>query len=588
MFLGAIAYGEESDDRRLKQSILLDYLKSQLPAEGDKTILCLSDLIQTWSFAAQSDDEGLLSAVPAVLALLLKTISSLIEFRECGVRLCEFLLQKDQVTLIDRCLTAGKSKAHLISPCLRLLTEIVSFDGGSLARRLYLRRDVCFQHLEKFLSMQKRITVSKSGHIPKPSVRLYAIWYLLANLKFQDQVVTSDILSRGKLVRALFQDIKDDPPNVIRNIFDSLKKTVVMDPTLSRTAKSRLLTDWTLSRVASLDNYKGDEQNVPEGQLSIKDSAFSFLNYVCTTPDLGVLLSQRGWYPSGNENTIRGIEAIDTPLRYGNHIWSDKHIESLAVRNTTLSRFLQTLRPYASTHHRDLTLAVFEAAPELIADYFYEKNSFSFEPKLSSTWIGYSAFLFSVVQLPVPENMNEAVPPVSVVIESILPQPLSQRSLTRCLNQSSTLVSFFATKLLTAAFRKLELTLQGFRSKTSSSAEIDQAQSRLKTEFCRRCPELKHVIAAFRSCSSNSVVLKESLLRLLTMYYKTVPQIALDAKFDISFALSKTLSEIYNLRENHVDVGTRLLELDHLLEIAHISPNMQWWQKPGQYAYKHN
>ena len=431
--------------------------------------------------------------------------------------------------------------------------------------------------------MQKHMKVMKSGYVPKPSIRLYSLWYLLANLRFQDQVTTSDILSQAKLVRALFQHIKDDPPTVIRETLDTLRKHVIMDTALSRTAKSRLLTDWTLSRVADLHNYKEDEQDIPEEQASVKDSAFAFLHYVCTTPDQGVLLSQRGWYPSGTEMTIGGIDAAYSSPAHGQRNLGGKYTDSVSIRNTTLSRFLQTLRPYASALHRDLTLAAFKAAPELVADYFLKKEIFSFEPKLSTTWIGYSAFLFSVIQLPVPyDDTIGALPPVSIVIESILPRPLTQKSMTRCLNQSSALISFFAIKLLTVAFRKLELILRYFRSKVRPAADVDATQSRLRAEFCRRCPEPKHVITAFRSCSPKSTVLKESLLRLLVMYYKFVPLIALDAKFDVSIALSNTLSDINSQKAHLADRGIRLLELDHLLEIAHLSPNMQWWQKPGQ------
>ena len=577
-----IAYGEENEDRTAKQSVLLDFLKSQIPAEDDKNSLYLSDLIQTWSFAAQSNYEALLSAVPAVLALLLKTISKLIDFRECGVRLCEVLLRKDQIDLVNTNLAASNSKESLISPCLRLLTEIVSFDGGTLAKRLYLQRDVCFKRLEVFLGMQKPAKAEKLNRPSKPSVRLNALRFLLANIRFQDQVATSDILSQAKLVRGLFQDIKDDTPSVIREILTSVKKYVVGDTTLSRTTKSRFLTDWTLSRVANLDNYEEAEQDIPEGQLSVKDSAFEFLVYVCTTPDHGVLLSQRGWYFPGSETAVGDPDATHSSRRYGRHISSDKSTENISVRNTTLSRFLQTLRPYASTFHRDLTLAAFEAAPELVADYFLKKKAFSFEPKLSATWIGYSAFLFSVVKLPAPfDGTSEVLPPVSIIIENILPQPLTQKSLTRCLNQSSTLVTFFAANILAIAFQKLEIVLEHLRSGVQPTAEFDQAQSKLKAEFCRRCPELKQAIAAFRGCSPKSVILKDSLLRLSALYYKIVPQIALDAKFDISIALSKTLSDITNQREICVDNGMRLLELDRLLDIAHTSPNMQWWQKPG-------
>ena len=85
------------------------------------------------------------------------------------------------------------------------------------------------------------------------------------------------------------------------------------------------------------------------------------------------------------------------------------------------------------------------------------------EPKLSNTWIGYASFLFEVVQLPIPEylgNENEFAllpPQTNVMIESILPRPLTQKVLTRCLNQSSELITFFAIRLLVLAFEKMRV-----------------------------------------------------------------------------------------------------------------------------------
>lgn len=549
--------------------------------EEDQASNSLADVIQTWSFAAQSNHDGLLSAVPAVLALLLKTISGLIDFRRYGVYLCKYLLRKEQIRLFDRGLTANKSKEHLISPCLRLLTEIVTFDGGSLARTVHVQRDVTFKRLDIFLGMRSTSTREKGADKPRPSVRNNAVRYLLASLRMQDRTTKAEILSQSRLIRALFHGLAEDSSELIREVLESVKKSVILDDSLARKHKSRLLTNWNLTQIARLCDY-GEDSPPQGGQLltPISDIADEFLAFVCTTLDHGVLVEQQGWYPPGFEKDKHETETNVLSMAKNRSKTAVRHLEKVAVRNLTLSSFLQGLRPYASLSHRRLVLAVFAAAPELIADYFVRKRTFSFDPKLSATWIGYSSFLFSVVQLPTPKTTGTVPPPVEIVLESILPQPMSQKTLTRCLNQSIDLITFFAARLLIMAFQKLREVRRLWD--LHDSPMWAEASSLLVAGFEGRCPELRHVITALRNVSKNNGMLREAILRLIVMYYKITPQLALNEKFDISGLLTDKLGEDGFEHQRDEDKGIHRLELDHLLEIARRSPDMAWWHKPGK------
>lgn len=561
---------------------MLEYLQSTVPLEEDEASNSLSDVIQTWSFAAQSNHDGLLSAVPAVLALLLKTISGLIDFRRYGVHLCRALLRKEQIRLFDRGLTANKSKERLISPCLRLLTEIVTFDGGSSARTVHIQRDVTFKRLDIFLGMGSTSTKEAKGDRPRPSVRGNAVRFLLANLRMQDRTVKGEILYQSRLIRALFHGLAEDSSDFIREVLDSVKKSVILDASLARKHKSRLLTDWTLVQIARLYDYDEDDP-AKEGQLSISDLAHKFLVFVCTTLDQGVLVEQHGWYPPGFERDKQEAEEDNTALARFRSKAPDRQLEKVPVRNMTLSSFLQGLRPYANIYHRRLMLAIFSAAPELVADYFFKKISFSFDPKLSATWIGYSSFLFAVVQLPSPETSGTVPPPAEIVLESIVPQPMSQKTLTKCLNQKTELITFFATRLLIIAFKKLRNIARVWDKQ--NNVLWTRAYLLLVTEFEERCPELRHVIAALRNVSKHNGMLREALLRLIVMYYKVTPQLALNEKFDISGLLTDKLSECDTENESDEGKGIHPLELDHLLQIARRSPDMAWWHRPGKHYF---
>ncbi|MCJ1477635.1 hypothetical protein MMC13_006308 [Lambiella insularis] len=573
VFLDSILYEDEGPIRKQRLSILLDYLSSAAPEEGDRSSIPLADVIQTWSFAAQSNHDGLLSAVPAVLTLLLKTISGSIDFQEVGSKLCNTLLHKEQIRLFDRGLTANKSKDRLISPCLRLLTEIAAFDGGSSARKLYAQRDVTFKRLDIFLSMRSSSVTANAVKV-RPSVRNNALRYVLANLKFQDQIAKGDILSQSKVVRGIFQDISEDPPEVVVETLESLKASVILDKSLARKYKSRLLTDWSLAQISRL--YDHLDKSAPEaGRKSVVASAHDFLHYVCTTIDHGVLVEQNGWYDPGARETKDGpdvdvflldYEQIEAPARYK---------EKVSVRNTTLATFLQYLRPYANEYHKSLILATFAAAPELVADYFFKKKTFSFEPKLSATWIGYSAFLFSCVQLPIPELQRDMPPSLSVVLESLIPQPLNPKTLTKCINQKLELITFFATRLLIVAFEKLGGVLSLWSTRQDSRWKM--ASSRLVSKFSQRCPELKCIVIAVRNVPTNHALLREALLRLIGLYYKVTPQLALNEKFDVSAMLTSAFDQEFLGAATDHEYDLQSLQLDHLLAIARSSPDMNWW-----------
>ena len=579
IFLESISGVDSSSARSRKCTILLEFLNSDATEDEDDQVPSLSGLIQAWSFAAQASIDAQLSGIPDVIALLLRTISNLIEFRDFGVRLCKALLQKEQVKLFDRGLTAWKAREHLVAPCLRLLTEIVAFDGGSCARRLYAQRDVTFKRLEAFLGMRQY-------HDDKAFLRSTAVPYLLANLQFQDKNVKSDILTQSRIVRALFHDIKDDPPDVVVQILKIVKESIVINDALPRASKSRLLTDTTLAQIAAVYQYQ-DKLDSNRGDSSVVGIAHEFLLSACTTLDQGVLIKQNGWYPPS-------VEPAQAELKFHEPSYAsysiDKadanHVGRLTVRNTTLASFLQHLRPYGNVHDRELVLAIFESAPELVADYFLKRSSFSFDPKLTATWIGFSSFLFSVIQLDVPnhgrhtEESDHQPPPVSIALESILPQPLSQKSLTKCLNQSSDLMRFFVLRLLIAAFKKLQKVLSMWHTDHDDPRWKHAAQS-LKSRFCQRCPELSHVIAAFRSCADTKHMQKEALSRLLSLYYKITPHIALQEKFDISVMLADELSRNADGDIGGDDLHTSSLKLDNLLDIACRAPDMNWWQKPG-------
>ena len=576
--------------------ILKAYCDKQITPGKDDDAICFSDLIQTWSFGESSNHDSLLTNVPSVLAIFLKTISHELEFREFGLALCKYLLQKDQLRLFNRGLTELKSKEHLISPCLRLLTEIVTFDGGAVARQLYLRRYITFKRLEVFLTPNKVQLETTEDQWQKSTLRRNAQRYILANLRVQHTLEKSDIVEQHKLTRPFLEYIRKDSREIVLEVIKSIERDIVQDAALPRKSKSKFFNRYNLEKLVTLYGYdrESDEPN-PEG-ISIANEMHRVLMNICKTPGLGVLLPETGWYPVGTDpDTLPAEDDTCIELGLDSPIYVDKYRESVPVRNGTLSYLIQCLRPDVDSLQIELLVTIFKVAPELIADFFARKTMFTSDPKATPSWMAESALLFSTVQLPVPTNCGWKdkqpilPPPVSIVIENILPRPLSQKIMTRCLNQNAEIVTLFAVRISTLAFSKLRAVLKIFRGDHGRAQLFwNQACSKLLAEFSRRCPAVKDVVLLFRRTAKEDLQQQEAVAELLTCYYEVMPDIALEENFDVSLVLVDVLKRLEQPDCSTEDSESLLSQLQSVLQIAQQSASLRWWQQPGRQSFSSN
>ncbi|QVM07681.1 hypothetical protein D8B26_002373 [Coccidioides posadasii str. Silveira] len=594
-FLTSIVSEEDEKAKAKKLQILKSYCDSQVvkDAEGKPTA-CFLDLLQTWAFAESNNEESLLSLIPSVLALFLKTVSGQLSFRDFGRALCKFLLQKDQLKLFNRGLTASKSKEHLISPCLRLLTEVVSFDGGAIARVVYASRYITFKRLDIFLSGRKSNIEEEPEDHRKPSLRRIAQRYLLANFKFQGASAKEELVSQGKLIKAFLEEIRKDARDIVIDIIKTIDKHIVSDAELPRNSKSRFLNRSNLERLVTLYGYEKDSTEPTIKNECVSDEIHKFMLSICTSQEKGVLLPETGWYPFGSTpNVLPPEDTGCISLGLDSPVYFDKYKESVPVRNGNLSSLVQFLRPESDTLQMELLLKIFRAAPELVYEFFSKRTMFTSDPKPTPSWLGESAFLFSSVQLPVPaqcgwKGVSPPVipPPISIVIESIIPRPLTQKILTRCINQNADVVTLFAIRITTLALRKLQAVLKLFECSRDVGQDLwSDAAAKLVAEFCRRCPAMKDAIAAFRQTPKDNIQQQDAVLELLSMFYQVIPAIALKEKFDVSLTLVDVLKQLDNSELSGCDKQLLFSQLQSLLIIAQESPTMRWWQKPGSLEF---
>ncbi|KAK3353096.1 ribosome 60S biogenesis N-terminal-domain-containing protein [Lasiosphaeria hispida] len=585
VFLDALLRPDRDQADRL--AILKEYLQSAGPegrfqTESDEGQVYLPDIMQMWSHASTNGTENVMSAVPVVLALLLRLLSQSLDLVPFGLGICRTLLQKRQLELISRNLSGEKSKTFIISPTLRMLTEVISFDGGAIAKPLFRARASTFKSLSRNMLI---VHIGDEAEDEKrPSARTTAVLFFLSTLKFLHPEAKKELLSQRDVVAALTREIKNDPTHLTSAILNGLRDNVMLDDKVPREAKANMLNVSTLVRISSLYQARQGASD-DSTAASIPDVAHNFLTMACTNPSCGVLRQDSGLYPRdvdpnaaipGAELDELGLEAI---------VWMNKFKTEVPVRNSVLSNLLQNLRPWASIKQNELATSIFRVAPELVANYFITTKSFTFEPKLSATWMGYAAFLFNTVSLPIPDyfcrgpSFPQLPPPTSLVIDNILPLPMNQKVMVRCLTNKSNLISFFATRILVVAIEKLDTAVRMHQDPSHANRALwGEAARRLVDEFCQRSPGIKDIINAYRSVPEQDILHREAASRLLRLCYEVIPQVALIAKFDVSPLLEIALGRLAKQElEDPRDFALSLKELENLLAIAGYSPGMRWF-----------
>ena len=539
--------------------------------------------MKTWSFAAETRNDSLLSAVPAVLAQLLKIISRYLEFRNFGLSLCESLLYRDQVALLERGLTASTSKPHLISPCLRLLTEVVNFDGGASASDVFSHKDKLFKRLDSLLGESLAGGVPEIDDRSKPTIRSNGLRFLLAILRYLDADEKSELILHGRHLQALLRGIEYDTPELVHETLQMTEKSILGDSKITRNLTGRFLNPGTLASLSKLYEYDYDGNEI---SAKIHDRVHKLLTKICTDCSCGVRIAQTGWYPTGSDpNSVNAGKPSDcVDLGLDSPEYFDNYAETVPVKNSTLSTFIQTLTPETNALHASLMISIFENAPELVAEYFTHKNKFKSPPKDEPEWRGEFAFLFKIIQLPVPKfcgaerHLPAMPPPVSIVIESILPRSLTQGVLTKWINLNDDVVSMSASRLITVALDKLKRVIQSYKSATTNEFIWSQAAVKLKQTFLQRSPTANQIAASATKIPKDKDQLRNAMIQCLAKFLAEHIEQSANVKFNVAAALTEVGKK---LLEDDINAEAKQSISQHIAELVDLAtklPQVQWWK----------
>jgi nucleolar pre-ribosomal-associated protein 1 len=250
---------------------------------------------------------------------------------------------------------------------------------------------------------------------------------------------------------------------------------------------------------------------------------------------------------------------------------------------------------------------------------YWQSSSLTFEPRLSSNWLANMAVLQKVLSCPPPSLLlgklqfyPTTAPNYLVVADNILPTCISRSALSKGLQHTCGLVRYMTILTLTASMKKFSLVtssiqkvIEAFHDDESNAASATQTEKLLKErnsailnwknclrkvqdELCRRLPGVQ-LLATLYSSSIAPVkpdsleagvdtieeknLMQDSILRLIMLFQKCLPEVMEEAKFDFSNFMPSDLSNVKPMAQMH------------LLELLMTLNDFRWSNKPGMYRY---
>ncbi|KAL1411880.1 hypothetical protein Q8F55_002862 [Vanrija albida] len=574
------------------QQILTPYSSLPLPITHPTVLIVqhyldasptADEIFNAWKSAEETKNEKLAETAALLLALVLRIITPLPFFRTQAVGIVNKLLapaeQYDEQ--LGRLLQSGKRENILAG--LSLAAAAVHVDepdpanlmGGTARGRLATRvwasitEGGSVKGIGKMLGMRRRtkegaVEYGDKDPLDRPDIRHLAIDLILPLLP----IAPFHTFAKGILPH-LYSGLAQDPPTTVYRVLTAMWASISGPPPgIARRISLTLLDEAAILNISQLLERGAVD---PVSGRSVGEIAEGFLQGVTSNPSRGICFADEGWYPRQEaEDDGNNRENSDARRRKGLH-------------NRILSNVVKRLGNRSVDDEGRVggwVIKMFEAMPELIADY-WPHSALSLEPRLDTKWIATMAYVGRVVSLPLParEKFNQpaprgtdglSMPPrpeppaVSVIVESVLPSPLTKVHLSKGLQNSSALVQHVTSLALARCLQKLAAVQSLF---ASIAAELEEgvdgpwtARAReLELECRRRVPEV-NVIVAFAQKSSTmarpqneddevepsvaarSAMLTETALRLFGLYYKTLPSLTGEAKFDVGKLLVSSSS----------------------------------------------
>jgi nucleolar pre-ribosomal-associated protein 1 len=397
------------------------------------------------------------------------------------------------------------------------------------------------------------------------------------------------------IVVPFFANLKDDPAVTVFRILNAIWDAVNVSPSsaVNRKTSVSLLHENSIDGIIRL--YKRDGSDDDEDLVSEvypAEMAHSFLMKTCTKPGVGVCFQDQGWYKRKGKGKADDFGPADDKAEGGNEGDAEKDGAAYGTRmlhNHILGNVVRRVGARAVEEPKiaELVQSILGACPELVAS-FWPYSGISVDPRLSAKWLATMSLLGHVISLPLPlyetfrvptgatqqdgsrEWVAKATPPaMQVIMEAILPSPLTKQHLSKGLQHSVGLVQHETALTLARSLQKL-LSVKATFDKLGAEVRKDMGNDKLddswskclrelEVEARKRVPEVPVIIAFAQNSAASqalqasledadegekakAVLLTEAALRLFRLYYRALPNMASEFRFDVGKLLVSSSS----------------------------------------------
>ncbi|PCH41704.1 hypothetical protein WOLCODRAFT_101082 [Wolfiporia cocos MD-104 SS10] len=604
----------------LRNQLTLKYDEAN-PAANDERLLLLKewleaspgaeDIFRVWE-ATSSRQMSRLTLLVSVLSSILSLLSTHYTYHAHAQPIIKSLFSPKYLHYLNSYL--GGSHTELLLVTLKLYYSLSNFAGGRERKNTFEAFPWETKSLQKLLHMRRRGKTEEQVDIMiKPDIRTLFVLFLLS---FVDSTTPGAVKAtfleqRRDLFASLFKGLPQDQSSLIRRVLEVCWIGLWSDAKVRRTLKVNLFNEALLSQLVRI--YDRDSSGSRSSEHIPADIVHHFLLAICTRPGVGICFKDRGWYP-------REEDPEEKPSRDANDFeTSGNSRKNSKIYNKILANVLKTLKVNEDSRQQELAFKILAACPELVSGY-WSSAAPALEPRLSSKWIANIAFYGSVVSLPVPKStffLNEgagqalcqpAPPPLSTIMDNILPASNIKAHFSRGLQSSSALVQHCTALAIVRCLLKYEAVMGAFAEIERSLEEDEEGQwsrrrNEIEREVRKRVPDFQVVIGlsqklgdanvptTVEGSSSDKIVgavsptnptklalLAESAQRLLWLYHRSLPSLVAEARFDAGKLLAGFQEAIANspsTSRSAIDGFDTLRQL-HVLRLLEESEQFNW------------
>ncbi|KLO07343.1 hypothetical protein SCHPADRAFT_652933 [Schizopora paradoxa] len=597
--------------RSLRNQLTVRSKDAQLSSDDGRVIL-----VREWLEICPGADDLFeyldTNTPPSSTAICLSIISNTLELTSAhldnhaaGLQVLRKLLTPRWIHRLQALFSGSHTDTTLAT--LKLVNNISSFASGRERKALLEAFTWELKVFHKLLVMRRKGKTHTEDLLQKPDIRTLCLKLILSFIRRDSSTQTKAAFleQRRDLFLSIFKGLSGDPYSVVRYVLEEIWVNIWQDPKIKRSIKVGLFGEVTIQHLLKL--YERSTSDGTDSESIPADVVHHFMLGIATHRGVGICFADNGWYPRSNdeEDHRRAEDERERHLQKGGRIY-----------NKILSNVLKMLRVNEDARQQELALKILAACPELVSGYL-PSAGITLEPRLSSRWLVNIAFLGSAISqtvpfesfyLPVMQNVASSStkdrqfrpnpPPLSTLVENILPSMSLKTHFSKGLQSSSALVQHATAVALAKCLQKCEAVLTALHKvhvaleEDEFSGQWSKRHQEVQSEVRKRLPDFQVIIAFSQqkapvdvngdgASSAKQGLLAEVSQRLLWLYHHCVPSMVAE----VNFEAGKSLQGLWQRsNESGLSVVQQLLVLRMLGESAQFS----WSARPGGHGAPSN